>query len=114
MPRRSARRLGVRRCASYREAGTGSLNDSLIDADPAVEGGASAHNTVLSNHARFDHKAISKPNDERYEPAGGKIDALDRLLGLVKYGAENKLMLAKMRPQQVAVLRCQRCQQMIW
>src|SRR4051812_43224785 len=68
-----------------REAGAGSLNDRLIDADPAVEGGPGPHNTVLSHHASFDHKAVAKPNDERYEPASGKIDALDRLLGLVKY-----------------------------
>src|SRR3954471_22495148 len=97
-----------------REAGARSLNDSLIDAHPAVERGTGTHNAVLSNHARFDHKAISKPNDERYEPASGKIDTLDRLLGLVKYGAEGELVWGQMRPQQVAVMRRQRCQQMIW
>src|SRR5436189_3767604 len=60
-----------------REAGTGSLNDSLIDTHPAIESGPGTHNTVLSNHPRFDHEAIGKPNNKRYEPNGGKIDAVD-------------------------------------
>src|SRR3954465_8711490 len=57
-----------------RETPAGSLNHSLIDTDPAVESGPGSHNTVFSNHARFDHKAVGEPNNKRYEPGSGKID----------------------------------------